>query len=560
MNAPLKLEKAVLALVALLFLGLSLLDTGLWHPGFAYLDEGSQVAYVQLWLEGQRQGLDLFHGNLHRSLAAALAWAFGPSLWHFRVLSLAALALECWLLYLLTASLFGRRAAAWALVALLACAQTFLRARSLLSFTLLPAELLLLLMLMRREWGSLGSLLFGAGTGLMLADYEGWMLGLPVLALFWLAAPKGERPRLWPLLLGFAAVLSLLSWQSSAWLDDYLWRRQRSLPHGDYSAASLLWQYLKAFFTGGDCIGYLGVSARPFVAAWTLPALLAGAWLAWKRSRMALIWALLFLLPGVSIAAAAEPNRALPFLPALAMLSGAGLGWMAGRAGLWLPLLLLLPGAAWEASGYRDSMRVEHPRWYADSAAAMQLAAEKPESMLFCEISGEYSAQWRYLWYEGKGDGGSVHLLNRESLGSLGPAAASARALLSAPFKGSLAVLHDPPSELEARLRRVDGNLRSLRQPLPHFDFKGRLEGLARFMGPGRDPLENSASLDEALRLSSSLGRLDGFFIKAALELPQSSSTAPLWLAGKARESGDAPLAARLCRRALEIDAARPCP
>lgn len=549
-----QLERLLPWALGLGFLALALADCGLWHPGFSYLDEGSgTVSKIQEWHEGRALPFELFKGSLHRGLAAWLTLPFGRSLWVFRAISLGALFFECLLLWRFTAERFGQGAAAWAVAACLASAQTFLRARSLLSFTLLPLELLLLLSLMRREWSWKGSLLLGALAALTATDYEGAMLLMPVVALYWLASPRHERPRGWELFAGYALAIGLLAWASRDGLGEYFSRRLRSLPHNALNPLRLAWLFAQSFFGSADCIGYLGVKGRSFLPLWALPAFAAGLWVSLARHRLLMAWLAVGLLPAFSIAGSSEPNRILAAWPVICMLCGAGLAWLSKRTGNLLWVLVLAGGIFWEAAGYRASMSEAYPFWYGESAAIQNLAKKFEGRRLVNELGGEYSSQFRFLWPDAKAGAAELFVLPLEYAPGLGKDAARLR-------QDGVAYLDSPAPALAARLGAVDAELRAVRLTLPNYACRRHAEMIGAYLDSGRgDAWTRTALLEEALRWSSGIGEMDRSLLQRALHEPLVSSSSLIWLSEMATRSGDQAFARRLCARARQVDPRRPC-
>ena len=542
-------ERLLPWLVAAIFMLLLALDCGLWHPGYAYLDEGNQVSMVQDWREGRAIPFELFKGSVYRACAVACVKVLGPSLLALRMPGLVALGLECLLLFRMGCSFFGRRAGLWAVLACLACAQTFLRARSLLSFTVLPFEMLALLMILPREWSGWASFLYGAALGALLSDYEGGLLCLPIVALFWMLSPPRSRPSVTHALAGFGLVLGCLVWNSWDGMADYLSRRMRSLPGVGMPSTFPLTQFLNSFFMGGDCIAYLGVSQRSFVAAWTLPALAIGLTLALRRATKLLLWLALGCLPCVTIAAAAEPNRILAAWPALCILCGAGLAW-----------LLLVGGGIWEAKGYSDSMKVGYERWYSESTAVARLQQRNPGKQLVNELGGEYSSQFRFLWPQGEPGAKTMFLLPWEFAPGLGDKRSQLKFEFTALGEPPLAYLDTIDSATASRLCRIDSQVRDLRRNLPRFAYRKHRELLLEYLRLAEgDVWTRTIAFEEALRWSSDIGNLPEPLLAMGLRAPLVSSSGPLWLANQAHQSGDDPFARRLCARALQIDFRRPC-
>jgi hypothetical protein len=530
--------------MAAAFAALAVLDALRLHPGFSYFDEGCAVAALQEALEGRPLWCGLGKGTLYLHAAQLPLLLFGRNLASLHLVAWTGLALECFFLFRLLSADFGRRAGIWGVLALLLCAQTWVRSRSLLAFSILPAEFLGLLLLMRREWGSLGSLGFGALAACMLSDYEGWIAVMPLLAVAWLLLPRLERPRLPACLLGFCLVLGGLLLHEAPVLAEYAMRRARSLPAAGAAAGQAL-SFFRGALLGSDTYSYLGASGMPFAAAWAAPLFVAGL----AGLRKAPFWGLCLwmgLLPALSLGAAAEPNRCLPALLAYCALAGAGAALFPRKA---LPLLALLAlgGAAWEARGYLRSMEASGERWYAESRAVLSLSRRFPGRRLVNELGPEYAAQSRFLWPASRPSDPPLFLFQPSYLPGLG---ADARL---AGHEGGLAYLDGAPPALASRLDGVSAELSALRRGLPRFALRAHRDGLAAWLAAApRDPWSRSVALEEGLRWSSSLGEIHPEFLRQAL-LPLASPAAPLWLAEKAEESGDKALAARLRRSAAQL-------
>lgn len=248
LEGPRRSLEALLLAVAALFGVLLYFEVRYWHPGFADLDEGFNVAYLQEWLEGRALPLELFKGCFHRDSVAAFVALFGPSLWDFRLLAALALLLENILLYRLARRRFQAEVAALAVLVNLVSSFTFLRSRSLLSYCILPAELLSFEALMAASLAALPSFLWGFGAACLLLDYVAWLFALPILLVLWLTRSSTERPGAFWASLGFLLGLCLvlyLSWDS---LGTFLQTRARSLT----APSEALWRppldFMAAFF------------------------------------------------------------------------------------------------------------------------------------------------------------------------------------------------------------------------------------------------------------------------------------------------------------------------
>jgi hypothetical protein len=124
-----------------------------------------------------------------------------------------------------------------------------------------------------------------------------------------------------------------------------------------------------------------------------------------------------------------------------------------------------------------------------------------------------------------------------------------------------LHTIDQAPLALATRLESIDRELRRLRKGLPRHQMRlHRDMAVARLLKKDGDPWVKTALLEEALAWSSGIGEMPPVLLRASLFAPLVSASSPLWLAERARQSGDRALASRLCARALEIDPRRPCP
>lgn len=558
-------ERWALGAVLLAAMLIGVLEVVHWRPGFSQTDESDQIAYLQRWREGAPLTLELFKGSLHRRLLALLAGLSGASLPALHGATWLAMGLEAWLLFRVGAALLSRRAALWALLACFGCANTWLRSRSLLSFSILPAETLLLLALLGREWGRASSAAFGAAAALLLADYEGAIVALPILAIFWLHQGRETRPRAACMLAGFAAVLALLLRPWGETLPAYLAARGASLPGQGFAPAA--WAALRGFFWGqAGTTGPVGVIQHPLMAWWALPLFCAGVFSLWRRGRVLLLAALLGLAPLLSAGGPGEPSRLAASWPLLCLVAGQGAAWLlgsagkAGRAGPLLALMALGGGMAAEWRSYEKSMSQVQPLEYAPSQALLSLKKAHPGWALQNEFEYKSGAPGRFIWGAGGGEGRELFLFRWE----LYPALKGRGAVIQEqPVSAALPPLlffSEAPEAFKGELRAQAARLRGLHDALPRFSREKRLAMLTGFLRSRPSPLELSAALEEALKLSADLGRLDPELLYLALHAPLSSATAPLWLRDKALQAGDQAAAARLCRRAAAIDPRWSCP
>src|SRR6185369_2713897 len=146
--------------------------------------------------EGLALPLSFAKGCLQRMVLAFSASGFT---WGLYVPGFLAFAAECLLLGLLGRRLFSSRAGLWAVTACSLSAFTFLRLRSLLSYSIFPCELLLMMYLTLKVRSFWPTLMVGFASAVMLLDYEAWIFGLAALGLAFLfqSADEGPAPKAW---------------------------------------------------------------------------------------------------------------------------------------------------------------------------------------------------------------------------------------------------------------------------------------------------------------------------------------------------------------------------
>lgn len=396
---PSRLEKTA-ALAALGFAILhTVFDIQVNHPGAALPDEFAGIQYLQQWREGSALPLAFFKGSLHR-FAMAISGAWGmPSLFRLHLPTLFAFLVESWALYVLTRRFFSERAACWALIVNAVAAFTLLRLRSLLSYSVAPAELLAMMALIPslRRHGL--AAVWGMAASLLLFDYEVMALALPLLALAWSAHAPHERPHWLPAIGGALLGLACVTWLSQAEWGDYL--RVRSSQSLGGNPLLHLAAGLKGFFAGAKTLPYTGISHWPaFPVACTAAAAL-GALLS-SRRRWILFWLLLGLLPLATVNGAAEPQRAILAWPALCMLAASGLARFAPRfpKAAMVPGLLLLATFVLDLRQLHASLSSANHSTYAYSARLRNFAAslaEKSPSRVITELDSESAAALRFF-------------------------------------------------------------------------------------------------------------------------------------------------------------------
>jgi hypothetical protein len=307
----------------------------------------------------------------------------------------------------------------------------------------------------------------------------------------------------------------------------------------------------------------MGVEGHSIFPSWALPGLLLGLWMA-RRELWLLLWAFLGILPGLSVAGAAEPNRILAAWPALCVLAAWGL-WEAlqrvrskSRRDLIL-LLLVLAGLANEGWAYWKSMEGAWPAYYAESAAYADLAQRYAGRPLVNELGDEIAPAWRFAWPRPNPASPALYVLSPNFAPGLGTEQGKGQLQLCGPEMEPLLVLEQAPPALATRLDSVALALERLRLNLPRFNYRARRFLLEETVDKATEPWLRTAALEQALRYSSSLGDVDPRLAQQALKLPLFSSSALLWLASKAEASQNEALAQAFCARARQIDPRRPC-
>jgi hypothetical protein len=556
-----RLERSLLLVFSLIFSIVLAADCLRWHPGFSYFDEGLSVAYIQLRFEGRSLPFELFKGCVHRGLVFLWLTLCGKNLEAWRLFNLGVLGSECALLYALGKRWISGRAGLWAACFNLCTALSFLRARSLLSYVLLPLELLLLLWIMPRARRRLDSILWGGAAALLLVDYEGWIFALPVLLLAWFVSPQGARPAWKPALSAFALLAGLMVLFSWPDLQSHVLLRQRSLAQGPAQFGSVLLQSLKGFFWGGDSFGYMGVAGHSVYPLWALPALALGLISAWTRQRWWLAWMLLGLLPMAVIGTAADPNRLMVAWPVLCLLSGLGLARLPEK--FWpLAAAALLLGAGLEARAYAWSMQAQYPKYYSETVELMRLAWQSkrdfPKGLrLISELDYESSAPARFLWNaygppkKNEDQEQVLALVPWEYAVALGPVKVE-----QGPRQSYF--LFKPNLAEAQRLEGVEAELLPLHQRLPYFDLRAKRQDLMDYLSlhPKLDPWLRSAVVESALGQSFMIGEVPPALLQIMLKEKLASASAYEWLAFKA-SAADPRFTRYLCERALHQDPRR---
>lgn len=523
------LALAAMALVPLL----ATLDWARFHPGWAKVDENSVFVTLDQW---RRLGMLPWRptgGSLHH-----LCMILGGRLWvglaGVHAPATVAVTAEALLLFAVVRRLAGERAALWATLADLISAFTVMRARSLLSFSLLPCEWLLLVWLFLRHDSPKARFLVGALATAWVFDYELWLAGVPwLLAAAWLHESRA-RAR-WSLTAGVVLGMLLIA----ALRADYLraWWLQRNavtLPHDSGTAGWYAVHNLRAFFLGGQVFPYIHPSGHEVFPAWAWPGLGLGLALAWRRWRRGFLFMAAALTPLLLRSPGLEPQRALLAWPLLCGFCGwgfaAGLDRLDGQAGHWArrasTLLLLLPlaGAGREAVAYKGSLDRIHAGLYGTAAAQCALLearrGDPGRPPLLASLDQHDSAALRYL--DPGADPGNaadaVAVVPDYWRGAMAGWPGRWEEVHGPGGEGSLSLFH-PAGEALPRLERANRDLQTVWDRLRPGMKQANVAVLrAALDGPGcQDPLVRSALWSELLEALDDDGQLQDADIRAVL-------------------------------------------
>jgi hypothetical protein len=545
---------------------LGFLDLALWHPGVDAWDQVKVVALAQEAREGLalpwRSGGSAFY---LAALQRALAWGGAhAALW--RLPNLLAYALESLLLWHLARRAAGARAAFGAILFNSAAALTWLRLRCLLGFVLLPAELLVLIWLAQGR-GFWRSLALGLGLGLILFEYEAALLALPIVLLWAGSQAPEQRPRVRWTALGFALVLPFLITGSLSTAANYA--AVRLGPNAGQSPFALLGTGLRELwrFVSGHGRQDLLLERLPALPLWSLPLLLLGLVLAWRRQRVLLGWLALGLAPLVLQADVAEAQRTVAAWPAFCLLAGLGFSAAWGHLGALRPLLILAlsAGIVGDARAYAAMQdRVEplargHWRLMESAASALRPHAAAGPIQILCGLNWRSQSELRALVPSTPGATETWAVLSADYAGPR-PAAWGQWQLLEDPLlERRLWLLQVAPAQravFEARNAALE---RFRATAAPTFDNPGLMAATrAALDGPlGQDPWERQALVDLYLYTAIDSGQGPSAWLPLLLAQPH-LSVSQAAMAAQALSSQDPRLALALAESAMAQDPWRP--
>ncbi len=328
------------------------------RPGYGVGDETQQIRQI-LSLEGGAPIPWLWaRGSLQRVGLWLWLELCGNGLRRLHVPGPAVVGLEAVLLWRLARRWFSEEAACWAVLADLLCAATWMRARSVLSYTWLPMELTALALLSARVRGRWGALLWGAAAGILALDYEGALAALPGLFIACAWREPGFRARAVLAATALGATLAVLAAAHPGVLRAYVGLRLAVNLGGGVPVVGALGHNLLQLLVGGRPMPYLGVDGWPAVALWSLPFIAAGA-LGCGRDRAAgvALWAATAVLATQTATApwGVPAHRLAAAWPTLCLLAGTGGARVRARLGsvpaaVWLAFLAL--GVSAEANAY----------------------------------------------------------------------------------------------------------------------------------------------------------------------------------------------------------------
>lgn len=530
------------------------------HPGAAFPDELTQLQWLQEHKEGLALPLSFAKGSLQRLLLAVAGAGYSIKLYLPALLAFSA---ECSLLYLLGRRLFSKRAGLWAVIVCALSSFTLLRLRSLLSYSIFPFELLLLIYLMLKVRRSWTSLILGFVSALMLLDYEAWIFGLALLGLILQVLPGEERPApgawLTGMGLGIVAVFCL-SWGDLA--SYVVVRQSQNLPHSFFELIRQSVSGLKGYWLGGPALAYTGVKDTSAFPIWAWLLLLTGIFSLVRGRRWLLLWVVLGLLPLLSKNSGMEPQRAILAWPVLCLLAGVGAERLLAARRWILPALILLAcsGAVYEARAYAKSMAANYLPVYGPAASVLEIYSKRPTQIL-TEFDNEASAAWRFMLpfsrtLKSGEEGRRLALLPR------------AYCLEKNQLKGIWLQLPDygpcllePDRKTWERLSRIDAELGALWRSTPRFNLRARRrEALNYYLEhPRADVWVKTACLEQVFGSSFLLGEVPLDLLKKIEGDELASASLLLWCATKLQVY-DPAWSLRLLKRAHSIDPSKGLP
>jgi hypothetical protein len=332
----------------------------LWrHPGYAFGDETIQIHYLQQIRDGGPFHLRWAQGGISRGIQLAWCALGGGRLGWIYVPGLVFLLLECGFLHAVARRWYGAEVADWAVLACLGAAFTWLRSHSLLSRQFLPAEVLFFCWASAWVRSRASAVLWAAAAALLVLDYEGALIAMPLAAVACAVHEPGPRRHAGSAVLAGMGTLFLLMLLQPATVQSYVSLRT-AVSWGEdlHRLAAAIWSNLHAVFLGSpETLPYMAVEKWPALAYWLWPGLALAALRAGRGPALAILaWAILAVLATQSSLApyGAPVHRLVAAWPALCLL--AGLGFSQLRQGLgrwgWLVLLWALLGFGLELHGY----------------------------------------------------------------------------------------------------------------------------------------------------------------------------------------------------------------
>lgn len=534
-------------------------DLLLWHPGFSELDESATVRYGWEMFHGGSAPPSITTGYLYRVMVGLSQLALGPHEWALHLAGIGMFFLECWLLWRFCRRHFGPNAAWGALMAALLSAFNLGRTRGLLSMSIIPAELLLVI-----ELAELGppqaSLIAGFLGGVFALEYEAWIYSAwTLLFVMALLSPPKSKP---PWLAGFAAGATLalaLSWPN---LKSYAALRSSFTLKASGPVVKKIWaESLLGLVWGGDAYPGLG-SARghPSLAPWAMPFIALGAALAWKRKKILLLWCgcgLILLIP--PSAGLNESHRAIVAWPALAILAGLGLewAWQGGRLRALLALWIL-GGAFFEGRAFLRSQESNSSKYYGNSRARFAAAAwlkENGGGKLLGNLGDKPAGDFAWMDSGRKISGdGVVAILRWEQLPIFGTAPKGLHAFRD-PKGVEEVYLFMPPPALAAKLENVDKNLGAFWRSLPLYDHLAIVSATASELANPRtiDRWQRTSLWQRRMVEAAPLGRVDEALM-AELRREPLLHAGPLYHPSFVVGRFNAELGAELHAQALRVD------